>query len=831
MKVPRPAERAWHNRPKQHRNIIHQLCAIVHGCARCPKIQLKVDWERGREIGIGQEESVDKWGGAIDVTRSLKRALVRPTGLLGYAILALVLFVSSSASAWWVVADLDALPRVDVKWRAEGRSQFAEATEPVQGSVTLHTTMRVGKPGVSRDVEALLLGVIRVGAHDGPEGLRLSWGPSASGWGVTWSLKLESDLGLLDPSGSGGATRTTTPLASRVPFPGHVYESFLSYDAETDTISILVADLTAGEPVYQGAIQVAPLEGEFFASAGVLASVPRGAATTGGRSEDEQVDVALETLRVLPIYLPVGVDWRVGTPIGEDGVLQTWRFEADENIGIRIMHSGALPRGSFRLLSEEGDTRTHVGEFSRGTTESLLILDRSDLPLGTFNLWIEYVVDGRPLLADFRTITIGHVQVSFDAIDVDRVNGEIRGTVSVTSSSPLTGVELTLDAALHRLAWDDETRDFSESVYMTRTLVDRTLDIGPAAQPLSFVLPLPAEPGTWELTIETTSRQSLGMSVVGERKLFSTYPPADPQPGEPFVIAVLPDTQGYAQDYPTIFLRQAQWLAEQAADRNILLMLHVGDITNTSEAYQWERAVDSIRLLDGVMPYLLAQGNHDMAIGSAGMAADRHTTAINQYFPIESMPWIKGTFPEGRIENAYATFEFQGEKFLFVTLEFGPRDEALDWANDVVAAHPDHTTIMMTHANINSVGDRTESATTYPIARNPETTVNGGTAIWEKFTRRHPNLLMTLSGHIHSNAIPRRVSRGVQGNVIYEMLMDYQNDPNGGNGYLVLMEFRPDETIEIRAYSPFLGQYRTDTQHGFTNHFIIERGSVKVTNP
>ena len=49
------------------------------------------------------------------------------------------------------------------------------------------------------------------------------------------------------------------------------------------------------------------------------------------------------------------------------------------------------------------------------------------------------------------------------------------------------------------------------------------------------------------------------------------------------------------------------------------------------------------------------------------------------------------------------------------------------------------------------------------------------------------------------------------------MLVNYQMQPLGGEARLRLMEFRPDgQTVQIKAYSPLYGNYKTDTQNQFT---------------
>ena len=61
-----------------------------------------------------------------------------------------------------------------------------------------------------------------------------------------------------------------------------------------------------------------------------------------------------------------------------------------------------------------------------------------------------------------------------------------------------------------------------------------------------------------------------------------------PVDGE-FLVAVIPDTQIYAQSYPETFESQLRWIAENADTHNIVFVTHVGDIVQSGDApEQWD---------------------------------------------------------------------------------------------------------------------------------------------------------------------------------------------------------------------------------------------------
>ncbi len=175
---------------------------------------------------------------------------------------------------------------------------------------------------------------------------------------------------------------------------------------------------------------------------------------------------------------------------------------------------------------------------------------------------------------------------------------------------------------------------------------------------------------------------------------------------KPFTLIVLPDTQRYALLFPNIYARQTAWIKEQQKAHNIVGVLHEGDITDKSSAQEWATAEQAMRTLDGVVPYCLVMGNHDFDPGSK--PAQRSASRFNQHFGsqrFEKYPWYGGHYGTGN-ENAYYLLHVDKSDFLILCLEFGPRDEVLAWANQIVAAHPRHHTIVLTHCYTSATDTR-----------------------------------------------------------------------------------------------------------------------------
>ncbi|HSV84197.1 MAG TPA: metallophosphoesterase [Ramlibacter sp.] len=290
-----------------------------------------------------------------------------------------------------------------------------------------------------------------------------------------------------------------------------------------------------------------------------------------------------------------------------------------------------------------------------------------------------------------------------------------------------------------------------------------------------------------------------------------------------FTIALLPDTQIYAMSYPAIFNSQTQWLADNAAAKNIKFVIHLGDITNNNNTTQWPVAQGAMRRMDGVVPYSVTPGNHD--IGSNGSSSTRDTTLYNQYFPLSwysGRPTFGGVYPAEptRYDNNYHLFSAGGTDWLVLSLEFGPRGPVIDWAKQVIAAHPNHRVIIATHAYM--YYDETRLGTGdswnphgYGIANEVGGT-NDGEELWTKLAKLYPNVTMVVNGHVLNDGQGRLVSTGDNGNKVYQMLSNYQMQTNGGNGYLRLLKIDPVlGKISATSYSPYLNQYKTDAENQF----------------
>lgn len=319
-----------------------------------------------------------------------------------------------------------------------------------------------------------------------------------------------------------------------------------------------------------------------------------------------------------------------------------------------------------------------------------------------------------------------------------------------------------------------------------------------------------------------------------------------------FSMILVPDPQSYtkfAANQP-LFELQTAWIAQNINRLNIKAALFTGDMVeqngkqislplpnpyngDQTGRQQWEAVSRGLSRLDNRLPYVVAQGNHD--IGHI-TATDRHSLAPEFIRPERNIKFEKclvSTCPnwEGvhTMENsAYEFIDKAWGKILVITFEFAPRDEAIEWAKQLTEseAYKEHKVIILTHSWLDTAGNRIkeEGYTLHPC--------NWAEAVWQKLVYPSKNICLVLCGH--TGAAPKiegdvaktnfkptssyRVDKAADGRNIPQMMFNSQQgdgdwNGNGGDCWLRILEFKPDgKTIGVRTFSPMFALSKL-TQH------------------
>ena len=278
-----------------------------------------------------------------------------------------------------------------------------------------------------------------------------------------------------------------------------------------------------------------------------------------------------------------------------------------------------------------------------------------------------------------------------------------------------------------------------------------------------------------------------------------------------FAIIILPDTQFYSKRYFDTYYRQTQWIADNKGKLNIRFAIHLGDITHNNTHEQWYVADEAHRTLDQTsVAYSMVPGNHDMPKTGTGKDRVRNTSKYNKYFGpsrFKGKKWYGGHMGNTN-DNNFTFFEWKNYKFMDVSLEFAPTDEALTWANKLMEQYKDRRVIVVTHCYQKSCkvgrtgcgGHKKNCATKYNLKG------NGGDTVWEDLISNHRNIFMVLSGHVADVEHITRESDA--GNEVHEILTNYQrersdeDDKRSGNGWLRVLQFDPNENkIHVGSFS------------------------------
>jgi Concanavalin A-like lectin/glucanases superfamily/Secretion system C-terminal sorting domain/Calcineurin-like phosphoesterase len=286
----------------------------------------------------------------------------------------------------------------------------------------------------------------------------------------------------------------------------------------------------------------------------------------------------------------------------------------------------------------------------------------------------------------------------------------------------------------------------------------------------------------------------------------------------------LPDTQFYTEEpqganssgggHNGIFKAQTQWIADHRIDSNIAFVIQLGDCTQNGDAIEieWKRADTSMKKIenpnvptaDGI-PYGICVGNHDQGpIGNP----DGTSAFYNQYFGetrFTGRGYYGGHYGSNN-DNHYQLFSAGGIDFIQISLEYyangttSSLQPVLDWADGLLKTHSTRKGIVSTH-NMLGTG-------------NPASFQGPGQKIYDDL-KDNPNLFLMLCGHVAGEG---RRSDVFNGNTVHTVMSDYQSGfTNGGNGYLRIMQFLPDQNLlSVKTYSPYSNTSLTGASSSFT---------------
>ncbi|MBR2565462.1 MAG: S-layer homology domain-containing protein, partial [Paenibacillus sp.] len=253
------------------------------------------------------------------------------------------------------------------------------------------------------------------------------------------------------------------------------------------------------------------------------------------------------------------------------------------------------------------------------------------------------------------------------------------------------------------------------------------------------------------------------------------------------------DTQYYSESYPHIYQKMVKWITEQKEKMNIKYVIHTGDVVDEADQeYQWIEADKNMKVLeDASIPYGVLAGNHDVG------HQDNDYSKFQEYFGTHRFA-NESVYGDSYENNRghYDLVSAGGNDFIIVYMGWGLGEKEIDWMNEVVSRYPERKAILCLHEYLLVSNNRS------PIADQ----------IFEKVVKPNKNVIAALSGHYHDSELKVDPidddGDGIPDRNVYQMLADYQGAPEGGLGYMRLMQFdMKNNKLHIKTYSPYLDDY------------------------
>ena len=329
--------------------------------------------------------------------------------------------------------------------------------------------------------------------------------------------------------------------------------------------------------------------------------------------------------------------------------------------------------------------------------------------------------------------------------------------------------------------------------------------------------------GDWSKNIVEDSSLSDNDLIL---KTYEKYIDVEETEDYDYTIVGMPDIQITVHWHEPVIDFDYDWLVNNRYNKNIQYILHVGDLVDNASDVQWEAVRRNFnKLVDNEIQFGFVPGNHDY---DDGAGRSRPTTMYNKYLPYSKyskLPYFGGALYEGSMDNYYNIVNIDGIDYLFMNLEFGPRDCSLDWANRIVEEYPNHRVIVTTHHNMEPNGtvatkDDIYNASKYGIGKG--NSVNDPYQVFDKFVKQHQNIFMVFSGHTSYDDIVHRVDEGVNGNKIHQILIDAQGSmatsKDGFTDVFAIMKVNEaKKKMYIYWYSPYRNQYLN-----IQNQFVLD---------
>lgn len=266
-------------------------------------------------------------------------------------------------------------------------------------------------------------------------------------------------------------------------------------------------------------------------------------------------------------------------------------------------------------------------------------------------------------------------------------------------------------------------------------------------------------------------------------------------------IAIFGDIQYYTNaGFISLYQYSCDWiLAQKHAGMNINSVLHTGDVTQTNAKGEWNCFYNATQELAKEIPYISAIGDHDYTWDGAAIY-DRNSTYFSEYlnFPLTKQK-VVAWFEKEHMENIVVENYIHGLPIYFLVLEFGPRKEVVEWANEYVKNHPDIRFVLINHEYLESGGGRRTKGLKCVLRfkQNTNTTYTTPTQLWNQLIKNNNNILCVLCGHVGS-LYAYTLDKNDYGREVPQIQHNIQGQEYRNDNWLMLWEF-PKESDSVNV--------------------------------
>ncbi len=242
-------------------------------------------------------------------------------------------------------------------------------------------------------------------------------------------------------------------------------------------------------------------------------------------------------------------------------------------------------------------------------------------------------------------------------------------------------------------------------------------------------------------------------------------------------------------------------------------------------------------LKEAGIPYTMILGNHDYNAFQMGEGTGRNADYFNYYFSSTSYDEKFAKNVVARYNRNHSDFAKNNNtmmnvvyeidatpkgsstpvKYLVVALEYGPDDDMIAWANEIVSQpqYSGHRVIVNTHAMMYCDGEFMSDTSSwrpidYGFSKDANVLqANNGIDVYNKLIKGNDNMFMSSGGHVSQEGLMTRNDLGDFSNNVYSMLIDWQDSFNSRGDSLLLVAKVNEKTkkVTFRVYNPITNQF------------------------